>query len=103
MAWNLCVHDGKTFEQRGCNLWPQPTIRAPNYDKPLGSNTGLPSNRRTKPPPDVEHRYWFSSGGGGQQRDSERGESATRRSDQPQHPPRLDNEIDGGATRLRRA
>ena len=99
MAWNLGVHDSKTFEQRGCNLWPQLTIGAPNYDKPLGSDTGLPSHRRTKPSPDVEHRYWFGSGGGGQQRDSERGEPTTRRSDQPQYPSRLDNEIDDGSLR----
>jgi hypothetical protein len=66
MAWNLRIHDGKTFEQGGCNLWPQPAIGAANNDKPFGSNTGLPSHRWTEPPPDIEHRYWFGSGGGGQ-------------------------------------
>jgi hypothetical protein len=22
MTWNLCVYDGKTFDQSGCDLWP---------------------------------------------------------------------------------
>jgi len=103
MARNFRVHDSKTLEQGGGDLWPQLTIGAPNYDEPLGSNTGLPSHRWTEPPPNVEHRYRFGSGGCGQQRDPERGESATWRPNQPQYPSRLNNEIDVGATRLRRA
>ena len=97
MAWNLRIHDSKTLEQGGGDLWPQLTIGAPNYDEPFGCNAEFPSHRWTEPPPDVEHRYRFGSCGGGQQRDSKRGESATWRPHQPQYPSRLNNEIDGGS------
>jgi len=103
MAWNLRIHDSKTLEEGGGDLWPQLTIGAPNYNQPFGCNAEFPSHRWTEPPPDVEHRHRFGCCGGGQQRDSKRGESATWRPHQPQYPSRLNNEIDDGATRLRRA